>query len=83
MKLKFLCPLIQYFHRYGFVIYFPDGIPGPIGLPGPVGPKGADVTSFGSYGAVYVRWGRTTCPDTSELIYEGNYVLVQTNDINL
>ena len=24
-------------------------------------------------GAVFTRWGRTTCPSTSELIYTGNY----------
>ena len=23
-------------------------------------------------GVVYTRWGRTTCPDTATLVYEGN-----------
>ena len=25
-------------------------------------------------GVVYTRWGRTTCPDTATLVYEGTYV---------
>ena len=42
-----------------------DGEPGIAGLPGPPGPSGV--------GAVYTRWGRTTCPDTpgTELVYGG------------
>ena len=45
----------------------PPGSPGQRGLTGPPGPT----TSTG--GAVYVRWGRTTCPSTpgTELVYAG------------
>ena len=65
------------------------GIPGPLGisgpqgavgekgdhgdpgLPGPQGPQGAQGPPTG--GAVYVRWGRTSCPtgQGTELIYSG------------
>ena len=27
-------------------------------------------------GTTYTHWGRTTCPDTADLIYEGDYVLL-------
>ncbi|XP_072024681.1 uncharacterized protein [Amphiura filiformis] len=46
-----------------------DGLPGSIGspgLPGPPGPPGSSTT-----GTVYIHWGRTTCPSTSELTYAG------------
>ena len=38
---------------------------GPMGPPGPRGPPGG--------GNVYIRWGRTTCPNTTgtELVYQG------------
>jgi len=41
------------------------GEPGPTGAQGPPGPR--------SGGATYIRWGRTTCPDTegTELVYAG------------
>ena len=41
------------------------GVMGPKGFPGPPGPRSGGVT--------YVRWGRTTCPDTegTELVYTG------------
>ena len=32
--------------------------------------QGASVN--GEVWATYVRWGRTVCPDTAELVYEGN-----------
>ena len=59
-----------------------DGEPGPRGLPrrdGKVGPKGekGDMGEQGppgssSGGVTYVRWGRTTCPNTTgtELVYK-------------
>ena len=57
-----------------------DGEPGPRGPPGrdgKVGPKG-DMGEQGppgprSGGVTYVRWGRTTCPNTTgtELVYAG------------
>ena len=60
-----------------------DGEPGPRGLPGrdgkngeigPAGPTGAQgPPGPRSGGATYIRWGRTTCPDTegTELVYAG------------
>ena len=60
-----------------------DGEPGPRGLPGrdgkngemgPAGPTGAQgPPGPRSGGATYIRWGRTTCPDTegNELVYAG------------
>ena len=54
-----------------------DGDPGPKGSPGVTGEKG-DTGSQGppgprSGGVTYIRWGRTTCPNTSgtELVYKG------------
>ena len=41
-------------------------VPGPQGDVGPQGPPGNT-----SGGAVYVRWGRTTCPTGRELMYSG------------
>ena len=48
----------------------PHGSPGQRGLTGPPGQPGP-ITSTG--GAVYVRWGRTTCPNTpgTQLVYAG------------
>ena len=60
-----------------------DGEPGPRGLPGRdgnTGPKGekGDMGEQGppgpsSGGVTYIRWGRTTCPNTAgtELVYAG------------
>ena len=44
------------------------GAPGSQGSPGPQGPPGPR-----SGGVTYVRWGRTTCPNTTgtELVYTG------------
>ena len=53
------------------------GLPGPAGPPGP---KGLDATNAGTSGAVYVRWGRTTCPQGSELGYKGKYVIYKKLD---
>ena len=48
-----------------------QGLPGPQGEPGEQGPEGPPGPLFG--GAVYVRWGRTVCPDTNgtETVYAG------------
>ena len=48
----------------------PPGSPGQRGLTGSRGPPGP-ITSTG--GAVYIRWGRTTCPSTpgTRLVYAG------------
>ncbi|XP_072024159.1 uncharacterized protein [Amphiura filiformis] len=48
-----------------------DGLPGSAGLPGPAGPPGSPGINAGTTGSVYIRWGRTTCPLTSELGYVG------------
>lgn len=47
------------------------GEKGEIGLPGPQGEQGAQGPPTG--GAVYTRWGRTTCPSDqgTELVYSG------------
>ncbi|KAL9974648.1 hypothetical protein ACROYT_G011709 [Oculina patagonica] len=44
----------------------PKGPAGSPGLKGPPGPKGT-----GTSGVKYVRWGRTTCPNGAQLVYEG------------
>ena len=47
------------------------GLQGSPGLPGPQGEQGAQGPPTG--GAVYTRWGRTTCPSDqgTELVYSG------------
>ena len=49
----------------------PPGPYGPPGPPGPYGPPGPPGPSVG--GAVYTRWGRTTCPNITgtQLVYAG------------
>lgn len=59
----------------------PSGIPGPPGPPGRDGRDAVAVINAGDIcpgpnpqlegGAIFVRWGRTDCPDSSELIYSG------------
>ena len=55
----------------------PPGVQGPIGLTGPPGPQGDQgpqgSAALSTGGAIYIRWGRSTCPDTpgTELVYEG------------
>ena len=47
---------------------------GPIGLTGPKGDQGLQgPPGLSAGGAIYTRWGRTTCPETpgTELVYEG------------
>ena len=52
-----------------------NGEQGPVGPAGPQGPQGppgrSEAHAVG--GAVYIRWGRTTCPNTpgTERLYEG------------
>ena len=43
------------------------GLKGDIGEKGMTGPKG----DMGSSGVVYIRWGRTTCPNGADKIYYG------------
>ena len=53
------------------------GDTGPVGPMGPTGPKGDQglqgPPGLSAGGAIYTRWGRTTCPETpeTELVYEG------------
>ena len=37
-------------------------------------PTEAPSTYGSSTGAVYIRWGRTVCPESASLIYKGNNV---------
>ena len=43
------------------------GLKGDIGEKGMIGPKG----DMGSSGVVYIRWGRTTCPNGADRVYYG------------
>ena len=43
------------------------GLKGDIGEKGMTGPKG----DMGSSGVVYIRWGRTTCPNGADRVYYG------------
>ena len=50
------------------------GHPGPVGSTGLKGSPGSPgPTGLSAGGAIYTRWGRTTCPDTpgTELVYKG------------
>ncbi|XP_072024335.1 uncharacterized protein [Amphiura filiformis] len=47
------------------------GLQGPQGSPGSRGTPGADATNPVISGAVYIRWGRSTCPSTADLVYNG------------
>ena len=47
------------------------GPPGAVGSRGPAGPPGQDVPNPGTVGSTYVRWGRTICPATAELVFAG------------
>ena len=45
------------------------GKTGDKGAQGPKGEKGQ--TGAGASGVKYVRWGRTTCPNNTEIVYKG------------
>ena len=49
------------------------GLPGEKGLKGDIGEKGmtGPKGDMGSSGVVYIRWGRTTCPDGVDRVYYG------------
>lgn len=49
------------------------GPPGQKGDRGAVGAQGAkgEKGQTGKSGAKYVRWGRTTCPSSAEIVYKG------------
>ena len=51
-----------------------DGEAGPSGVQGIAGPAGPPGPPSG--GAVYVRWGRKTCPSESTLVYEGKSIFI-------
>ena len=46
-----------------------DGMRGPSGPPGPQGKEGSAGPKSG--GATYVRWGKSSCPTSSEEVYSG------------
>ena len=46
-----------------------DGKTGPQGMKGDTGPQGPPGPRSG--GVTYVRWGRTTCPEGTEVVYTG------------
>ena len=48
----------------------PPGAPGSDGPQGPPGPPGKDIQAKLA-GATYIRWGRTSCPEGSSLLYTG------------
>ena len=47
------------------------GYQGERGVPGAKGAPGIPGTSSNTGSSVYIRWGRTTCPANSSLIYQG------------
>ena len=51
----------------------PSASPGQRGLTGPPGPRGPPGPTTTTGGAVYTRWGKTTCPSTpgTQLVYAG------------
>ena len=55
----------------------PAGSPGVEGPRGPKGYKGKD--GFGGSGVQYVQWGRTTCPNDTQMVYEGKIVSAHLN----
>ena len=53
-----------------------QGSSGPPGGAGPRGPAGApgmpgQLPDIGTGSSVYIRWGRTVCPGTADLVYAG------------
>ena len=48
----------------------PMGEKGVAGSVGPRGPKGNRGSQSGG-GVQYIRWGRTTCPSHTQLVYKG------------
>jgi len=53
------------------------GRTGNKGAQGPKGEKGQEGT--GTSGVKYVRWGRTTCPNNTEIVYKGKGNTIQYN----
>ena len=49
------------------------GLPGEKGLNGDIGEKGrtGPKGDMGSSGVVYIRWGRTICPNGADRVYHG------------
>ena len=44
---------------------------GPVGKTGPQGPKGAKGERGQGNGVNYVRWGRKSCPNGTQIVYQG------------
>lgn len=53
----------------------PKGDTGPVGSPGSEGPRGpkgdTGKDGAGESGVQYVHWGKTTCPNDTQMVYEG------------
>ncbi len=62
---------------YAIMLSFTDGDIGPQGPQGPPGAQGVpglpgkDGTNPLVSGAVYIQWGRSSCPATAEMVYNG------------
>ena len=54
----------------------PKGDQGPVGRTGSQGPQGTKgekgQNGTGMNGVNYVRWGRTSCPNGAQVVYQGN-----------
>lgn len=70
-----------------FILIYRVGPPGKLGKPGPRGPPGLKGNTGGvTGGAVYTRWGRESCPTTSQttklysgMMYLNTYIFVLSN----
>ena len=49
----------------------PKGDQGPVGKTGPQGPQGAKGERGQGNGVNYVRWGRKSCPNGTQIVYQG------------
>lgn len=58
----------------------PAGSPGSEGPRGPKGDKGKD--GAGESGVQYVHWGKTTCPNDTQMVYEGKIVSAHLNCVH-
>ena len=59
----------------------PKGDQGAVGKTGAQGPQGAKgekgQDGSGTSGVKYIRWGRTTCPSSAEVVYKGKRLVIQ------
>ncbi|XP_072024324.1 uncharacterized protein [Amphiura filiformis] len=47
------------------------GLSGPEGPPGSPGAPGIDAANPVISGAIYIRWGKSSCPSTADMVYNG------------